>query len=221
MKFREWTNKIDALQGNTLFDISESLSVKGSSVLINVGKNGVTCEIDSVPEDLRQCRSLFTYHKEEFEGLLEGLQERCESAFRATNTIVAAAAYDAIPAAVIERLKGNEPGDDYSLVRKRCEDKLMSWVPQLRQLDRLFGELHFAFPLNSDIGTDPLNLIIQKISGSMILHCGAFKSSTQDAGVTIVSEILQDQLMFIGNADYIQSRLDEFVRIVRKLRYIK
>lgn len=143
-KFTLWLEELDGLQKklhdvHSLSDVSETITIDGKILTFNLGKEyNVETSDASYPIAVRHLRPLYTNNKEEFDALLESLKQSTETVVEATDTILTAISAEAVPGAVMARLKGEQvSGESPDLVTDMAERKL-------RELQKLFQ----SYPLN-------------------------------------------------------------------------
>lgn len=210
-KFREWLDEVQRLKVE-ISEVSESLYADGHSITVHV-RDRVYAAVDGTECDARYLRPYFTHHKDDFLAMLEALSDRCKAIAETTELAQNIAAYDAIPGAVIDRLKGEDTGDTADLVRRSAEKRLADLMTVAKKIDPIFSEVDFEFP---PFGDYPMGL--EKGHRGIAFRWGGFK--IWNKGQTQVSSNLQEQLMFLGNFDVIKARLEQFVSVVEELKNI-
>lgn len=210
MKFREWTDKISVLKVE-IYEASESLYADGHSIVVTVrpGRVGAYAEIDGRETDTRYLRTFFTHNKENFEAMLESLTEQCAELGTATEAMVGVAAYDAIPGAVIDRLKGEE--ETKTLIQKAVETRMRELVGVASKIEHVFREFDFEFVPFGDNSFD-----LEKSSRGLVIRWGGSAIWLNNKHVSHSTK-LEDQIMFLGNFDVAKERLEKFVEIVLQL----
>ena len=130
-KFTEWLEELGGLQKkltdvHALSDVKETITLDGKVITINLGKE-YNAEVSdfAYPIQPRQLRSLYTNNKDDFDALLESLKQGTEAVVEATDTILSAISEEAVPGAVIARMKGEQvSGDSPDLVKEMAGKKL-------------------------------------------------------------------------------------------------
>lgn len=112
MKFNEWLEKLNSQQKRVdefaLSEAYEAITVEGKTIQITLGKGKYECEVGKHLVGARWLRSLYTHNKEEFDAMLESLTEQIDKIAQATEVILESVGREAIPNAVLERLKGEK-----------------------------------------------------------------------------------------------------------------
>jgi len=130
-KFTLWLEELDGLQKkltdvHSFSDVSETITIDGKILTINLGKE-YNAEVSDASHPLRprNLRPLYTNNKEEFDALLESLKQSTTAVVEATDTILTAISEEAVPGAVMARMKGEQvSGDSPDLVKDMAEKKL-------------------------------------------------------------------------------------------------
>lgn len=208
MKFKEWHDKIQKLSSE-LSDLTESLYADGHSIIITVGPESQAW-IDDSKVDIRHLRPYFTHHKEDFEAMLEALSDRCKSSAETLALAQNIAVYDAIPRAVIDRLKGEDTGDDKALIQHLVEDKFQELFVIASKIEGIFEEVTYLFPSVGDH-----RMYLERNARYSQFRWGG--SAIAVGGCSVTSDF-REQMLFLGNFDVIKSRLEEFVAVVEQLR---
>ena len=130
-KFTLWLEELGGLQKklhdvHSLSDVSETITIDGKLITINLGKEyNAELSDSSYPIAPRHLRPLYTNNKEAFDALLESLKQATETVVLATDTILTAISEEALPGAVMARMKGEQvSGESPDLVKDMAEKKL-------------------------------------------------------------------------------------------------
>jgi len=214
MKYREWMEQISK-QKVELSEISESLYADGHSITVSIKPKGVEAEIDGKETYLGYLRPFFTHHKDEFAAMLESIVERCQAISVASEIATSVAAYDSIPEAVIERLKGNDPGGNVDLIRASLEKKARKELWKvLANIEPIFDEFAFAFPPFGDYEMELTksghNLTLQWGNSTIIYSRGLEPRSS-------ITDNLTEMLLFVGNFELIKFQLADFYQKISQL----
>lgn len=214
MRFNEWRDKLLAQQQRlndlALGEVFETISVEGKGVCVTFGKAKCEIAIDGNDYGANQLRSLYTHNKEEFHFLLESITESTDRVVTATKEILLAVSAEAIPMAVIERMKGEQTsGDPADLVRAMTEKKLNDLLKSLEK--RVSKQGHCIGKFQSfQITLEKIRevpLILHFMAGVFQLNWGNISAG---AGRVAINDAEQ-AMFFIANYEYIKERLFGFL----------
>ncbi len=133
MNFTEWSTALskqqERMKETALMDVEESLSINGRQVAVTMGKgrdslSGIVT-VDGNDIQVRLLRLLYTHHKVEFDAMLDSLTTSVDTVMEATNSLMESLTEEAIPDAMIERMKGEQTsGEPKELVIVSVTKKL-------------------------------------------------------------------------------------------------
>ena len=133
MNFTQWSTELskqqERMKGTALIDVEESLSVDSRQISVTLGKgrdslSGI-CTEDGNQIQVRFLRPLYTHHKSEFDAMLDSLTASVDTVMGATDHLMESLTEDAIPDAVIERMRGEQTsGEPKELVTASVSKKL-------------------------------------------------------------------------------------------------
>ena len=225
MNFKDWKEGMEALgskvKRGTLYDISETIGVGGTTVAITIGKGGLHVEQGDYRSDLKQLRPLFTPNKEEFENLLEALTDRIDKAIESTEDLLTQVVAPIIPEAVIGRLKGSVEGDADN------KDLLQLMVQKgLAEIAQKFFK-YPNHPFDSfDINFEPIKerpfilayAVYQSGRNRFTLEvCGSHLDAAYPEDANICDD-METCLYFLANFETIKAKLKEFFNTLATIK---
>lgn len=225
MKFNEWLEKLEKQQKrlhdcSALSDVVETINVQGTSVTIEVGKEGVEVCLDNANTRAkyppRQLRSIYTNNKEEFGHMLATITERTAEVVVATEAIMEALADGVIPEAVMLRLSGEKvSGESTDLVTESAGKKL----------EQLHEEFYFdgytkiqSFRFDDIIaGKD---LILTFDAGSTVKHIqwGDLSANSRFGSLKVEATNVEDCMFFLANYELIKEKLLSVIAQVKAIQ---
>lgn len=214
-QFTIWQQEITELQEkiskNPLQNsISETITAQGNIYTVTLGEtmsatvNGIKCQFG-------QLRGDYTNRKEEFDSLLDGLKKRVEEINQATDAILNVISEEAVPAAVIKRMAGEEvSGESVDLIENRVRTLVFDMG---KRLSRRLGNFKPEFDgyLRPVAGR---MLELETSNGNLSFTWGQCRFN--EAGAHIGSA--EECIFFIGNAVLIEKRLVEAIDVLVQIK---
>ncbi len=114
MNFTEWSTALskqqERMKETALIDVEESLSVDNRqiSVILGKGRESGMCRINGIDKPARLLRHYYTHHKVEFDAMLDSVTTSVDTVMEASDHLMESMTEDAIPDAMIERMKGEQ-----------------------------------------------------------------------------------------------------------------
>ena len=215
MRFSQWLKKLDGQQARlnelALSPVSESISVDGKLITITIGKGQYDCEADGSKTAPCFLRPLYTNNKEEFDAMLESITEATDRVVEATEVILTSVSREAVPAAVMARMKGEKvSGDPAELVTSMTESKLK------KLHETLWGEQPYggfdSFDFNfSPVAGKALSLVL-----NIRLHIMWGRISTDGSRFGIPD--VEEAMYFLANFEVIKERILRFIEQVKAIK---
>ena len=217
MRFSEWSEKVKKqqyrLKDIALSDVSESISVNGKTITVTIGKDKCEALINGTSYWLKELRSLYTNHKEEFDAVLESITQSTEQVATATEIILATISDEAVPQAVLARMKGEQvSGEPADLIEEMTKKKLQNLYESISELLPLSRFTSFEAELppiaNGDLLLEIMQNEVYKIGwGNIVIGRRS----------TISISNMQEAMYFVANFDLIKEAFLQFVRKVKAI----
>ena len=193
--------------------IVETSHVAGKTVTIELGTK-YQAVIDGQVQGPGQLRSLYTDNKETFASILEAITDRVDEVVQGLETVLGAIAAEAIPGAVMSRIKGEKlEEDNMSLIQGMVEKKS-------KEILSLLDRPPFSFVAN-----------LKPVAGSEIgleadlgeASPASFKWGTHwatELGLTapLTAWTFEPCTLFLANFDLIKIRVQEFLDALEPAR---
>ena len=224
IRFTEWIDKLNKQQARlndlALSEVSETIAANGQIISVTIGKGKYEATVDGSDCAARFLRPLYTNNKEEFDAMLESITQATDQVVEATEVILAVISDEAIPQAVIDRMKGEktsgEPADLVeSMTEKRLKELLTCVYEELGGFKKVPATLFNQFQVYlAPIADKPL--MVDYHSG-LALHIGWGRTSIHSrAGVTIPD--VEEAMYFLANYDLIKERILRFIEQIRAIK---
>jgi len=189
----------------SLCEIRESICVESKNITLILGKE-YHAEIDGSSVGIRWLRPLYTHNKEEFDSLLESLKSSANEVAEAQDILLAAVADEAIPGAVIARMKGEQvDGGSSELVESLVKKKLDELLTLVAEAGGAFDRFIIDLPV---AGKD---LALQYQHPDTHLKWG--EVAVYKYGHTTSN--IEGCLKFLASFDSIKAKLLAFCNIIR------
>ena len=223
MRFSEWLDKLNKQQARlndlALSEVSETIAANGQIISVTIGKGKYDATVDGSDCAARFLRPLYTNNKEEFDAMLESITQSTNQVVEATEVILTTISDEAIPQAVINRMKGEktsgEPADLVeSMAEKRLKELLGCVYEKLKTFEKVPATLFNQFQVYlAPIADKPLMV---DYSG-LALHIGWGRTSIHSrSGVTIPD--VEEAMYFLANYDLIKERILRFIEQIRAIK---
>lgn len=216
MNFSQWSTELskqqERMKETALTDVEESLGIndKQVSVILGRGRDPVygIVSVDGLDTHTRRLRPLYTHHKDEFDAMLDSLTTSVDTVMEATNLLMESLTENAIPDAMIERMKGDQTsGDPKELVASSVKQKLETLQETL--LKRLYPKTptdevvlkSFELEFPAVAGR---KLEVDFAWGKISLRWG--KVEFDASGRTRVPDT-EEGMYFLANHDFIEAKL--------------
>lgn len=218
MKFNEWVDEINKLQGklgkNTLSDISETIGVGGSTITITLGRE-LGVEIDGREHcTLKVLRSLFTHNKEVFTDLLDVLTERVTEVTEAMDGLMTEMVAEAIPGAVLSRMRGDKVEADNMALLKTILEKRFSELDTIIQKAKIPIE-NFKFNFEPLV-TQPM--LLKKNDPFLYIMAFGLMYESRSANLSGKLDNIEVCLQFLANFEIIKERVTKFCKALEPLK---
>lgn len=232
MRFSEWLDKMDKQQKKlndlALSEVSETISVENKVISITLGKSKYETLVDNSQIALRFLRPLYTNNKEEFDAMLEAITNSVDKVTQATEVILTAMSEEAIPGAVIARMKGEKTsGEPADLVESMTEKLLNELLYKCRDELGLYSEdkatvfNSFEVTLGS-IGGLTLSMEFKKslnlILGIKIQDRGRIEIQDQSGRIFNSIKDIEAAMFFLANYGLIEQRFLKFIEQVKMIK---
>jgi len=203
LKFNDWMDKVNKLQTDisvvALKDISETISCDGDTITVTLGKKQAT-EINGAMTGIRYLRSQYTHNKEEFDAMLESLEDQAKELKANSEEILLAITDEAVPGAVIARMKGGkEDSDAISLLKQMVEKKLTGLQKRFRYMGEVFEDFDLRIKVRGKV------LAIRRQIPMLSLDWGSVEI---DRYGNCGSGDVQGNLAFLGAYKAIEAKLE-------------
>lgn len=212
MRFSEWNQKLEEQQvrlknANAMASVSESISIGNRIYGVNLAKDKLSAEIDGRVGQTRFLRAEYTRNKEQFDAMLEAVTDQVDKIVKATDAILEAVSEDALPGAVIERMKGSQvSGEPSEMVEVMTEKKMESLLQTIRGrlVDTVFTTFDIDLP---ELAGQPISFFLN-IGGSIQFSWGRiWKNSSGGQKIPDVEQAM----FFLANFELIEKRVLEVV----------
>jgi hypothetical protein len=219
MRFNEWLEKLNNQQARlnelALSEVSETISVMGKTIAITLGKQKRHCEVDSSACDPRYLRPLYTNNKEEFDAMLESITEQTNQVVEATDVILTSVSEEAVPQAVIARMKGDKVGGDPAdLVETMTEKKLKDLLAAVETcFDKSGVGVFRQFVANLAPMAD--KVLVVELGAALHIQWG--RISINDRGIISTPDV-EEAMYFLANYDLIKARVLDFFDQIKRIR---
>lgn len=218
MRFNEFMQRLEAASQKVrdiqLKEISESILVNGDNITVILEpKTGVRAEVNGNSTGLRYLRTLYTRAKEEFDAMLESLEESADQVSVAMTGILTAITAEAIPGLVVKRLTGENPAGDpksilNGMIAKKKEELWKIWHKGLK--DTVLSSFSLTVECGHDEG-DPahLNMAGDDLSWESF-NCGGGRGSQQVHEISLC-------LNFLAQFDLIKATMQKWIVAIQSL----
>lgn len=222
-KFTLWLEELDGLQKklhdvHSLSDVKETITIDGKVLTFNLGKEyNVETSDASYPLAPRNLRPLYTNNKEEFDALLESLKQSTTAVVEATDTILTAISEEAVPGAVMARMKGEQvSGDSPDLVKDMAEKKLKElydWV-----FDQIPKGILKSFQVVLPIANRELDLQVSHNYSVSTLLLDIRYDKLRATQSTVRAGDVEQAMYFLANFDVIKAKLQSLLDQLKAIK---
>jgi len=226
MNFTQWSTELskqqERMKATALIDVEESLSVDSRQISVTLGKgrdslSGI-CILDDNQIQVRFLRPLYTHHKVEFDAMLDSLTTSVDTVMEATHHLMESLTEDAIPDAMIERMRGEQTsGEPKELVIASVSKKLetleqvlltrMAFTPSDEPVLKSFD---IEFPSVAD-----RQLSLELAWGKFRITWGNVERDTN--GNCNVPDA-EEGMYFLANYDFIEAKLLKACEALSRVR---
>jgi len=225
MKFSEWQDKLNEQQKRlndlALSEATESISIPahnspGSVITITLGKGKYESSVNGSDCAPRFLRPLYTNNKEEFDAMLESLTQQTDLIARATEVILESVSEEALPQAVIARMKGDKVSGDPSELVKTMTEKKMSSLVRIIKDELPLGNISSIECDLGGIAKKTTSLTLRY--GEITLQWGGLNATSMSLAVKVFIGEVEEAMFFLANYEIIKERVLEFVRQVKAIK---
>jgi len=232
MRFSEWLNKLDKQQARlndlALSEVSETISFPGPNgvgkvLTITIGKGKYECEMGkSGTFGSRYLRPLYTNNKEEFDAMLESITQQTDLVVQATEVILEAVSDEALPQAVIARMKGEKTsGDPADLVESMTEKKLKELLDYVYSALRTLEKVPATIFKQFQVDLEPVAgkaLTLHYDSGlSLYIQWGRTQIADRRS-ISLNIPDVEEAMFFLANYDLIKERILRFLEQIKAIK---
>ncbi len=202
MNFRQWTQEIEALRSDP--PVSDSIYVDGNSIRIQVNEHvAPSIYIGNQRTLTRQLRTVFIKNKSIFITLYNSLRGHVSDVQDGMTAITNKLVEPHVGPLVMERLKGGSV-DEFAVILDNYGVELKPY------LEKLVSRNISAFTADIDD-----NILLVRSERWVTLHAFGcqFNLRVDRAELTVTkANIIKDNLLFMGNYEFIKSRVVRFVK---------
>jgi len=112
MRFREWNERLskaaEKVRGLAVNELAESIMVDGNTIQVTLSAGDIKAELNGNETAIRYLRGIYTNNKEEFDVMLENLEEAAERNASVLNDVASAMTEQLVPEQVLNRMAGKD-----------------------------------------------------------------------------------------------------------------
>lgn len=112
MRFREWNERLvkasEKVKGLAVNELAESIMVDGNTIQVTLSAGDIKTELNGNETAIRYLRGIYTNNKEEFDVMLESLEEAAERNASVLNDVASAMTEQLVPEQVLNRMAGKD-----------------------------------------------------------------------------------------------------------------